>query len=105
MAETFKLPVQSNPGAASITDLFTATTQVVGRINVANRSATPTAFRISLAPGGAADDVSQYIAYDTPIGGNDVYTSVTFTLGSGDKIRVYATLATLTFTLARVEIT
>jgi hypothetical protein len=109
MAETRKILGQSNPGAASLTDAYTvpASTQVVGSsIVICNRSATPTSFRVSVAVGGATDDNKQYLYYDLPIAGNDTFiATIGFTLGAADKIRVYATLATLTFNIFGVELT
>src|SRR5262245_8590400 len=101
MADTYKVLGQSNPSAATLTDLYTvpASTQVVGSsVTVANRSATPTSFRLSVAPAGAADANQHYFAYDVAIGANEAKS---FTLGlclqATDKIRCYATLATLSF--------
>jgi hypothetical protein len=107
MPDTYKVLGQSNPIAATLTDAYTvpASTQVIGSsITVANRSATPTAFRISIAIAGAADANQQYIAYDTPIGANETKAFVIgFTLAATDKVRVYATLATLSFNIFGVE--
>jgi uncharacterized lipoprotein YbaY len=109
MAFTYKILGQSNPGAAALTAVYTvpaATQTIVSSIIIANRSAVPTAFRISLAFAGAADDPKQYIAFDAPIMGNSVvdFTSG-FSLGTGDIIRVYGTLATLAFNISGVEVT
>lgn len=83
-----------------------ATNTVVSTIIIANRSAVATTFRISVAPGGAADAPEQYIAYDAPIDAND---SVPLTIGASlaatDVVRVYATLATLSFNGFGIEIT
>ena len=105
MANAWRVAGQSDPSATTLTDAYTvpAAREFVGHVIVANRSATPTAFRISLAPNGAADANSQYIAYDVPIGANDVYTSPKFGIDATDKVRVYATLATLSFTVTGVE--
>lgn len=101
MAVAYKVLGQSNPSAATSTTLYTcpsATQTVLSCIIVANRSATPTSFRVSVDVNGAGDSNEDYIAYDVPIGGNE-----TIALGHGicvdasDLIRVYATLATLTF--------
>jgi hypothetical protein len=91
---------QATPTQADLTDFFTcpAATYIVGRVTVTNRSAAGTTFRLALAVGGEADDNKQYLAYDTPIDGRDVYEKMV-TMGPGDVLRVYATLATLTFTL------
>lgn len=107
MADTYKVLGQSDPVAATLTDLYTvpAATSVVGStVTVCNRSATPTAFRISVAIAGAADANPQYIAYDVPIGGNEAMSfTIGITLAATDKVRVRATLATLSFNLFGVE--
>jgi hypothetical protein len=79
---------------------------VVSSINVSNRSATPTSFRISVAVAGAADNDKQYIAYDVAIAANATATfKVGLALATTDVIRVYATLATLSFNIFGLEIT
>lgn len=109
MAEQPKVLGQLNPSAASLTDLYTvpaATSVVVSTIVVANRSSTGTSFRISVAPAGAANDDKQYIYYDVAIPGNDTFSAtIGITLEVTDVVRVYATLATLSFNLFGVEIT
>lgn len=107
MADTFKVLGQTNPSAATLTDSYTvpaATEAVISSVTVANRSSTGTAFRLSVAVAGAADSNEQYYAYDVSIGGNE---SKTFTLGitlaATDVMRVYATLATLSFNIFGVE--
>jgi hypothetical protein len=109
MADTFKIIGQSNPSAATLTDAYTvpaSTSAILSTITVANRSATATAFRITVAPAGAADDPKHYLAYDIPIAGNDSNTlTLGITLATTDKVRVYATLATLAFNLFGLEIT
>lgn len=107
MADTYKVLGQSDPAAATLTDAYTvpASTQVItSTITIANRSATPTAFRLAISPAGAAIANQHYIAYDVPIGANDslAYT-IGITLAATDKIRVYAVLATLSFNIFGVE--
>ena len=109
MPDTLKVLGQSNPAAATLTDIYTvpgATSAMVSSITITNRSATGTSFRLSVAIAGAADANQQYIAYDIPINGNSM---VTMTLGIGlattDVFRVYATLATLSFNLFGIEVT
>jgi len=61
MADALKVLGQLNPSAASLTDLYEvpgATEAIVSSITVANRSVTPTAFRISVAIAGAADSLA-----------------------------------------------
>lgn len=108
MANAYKILGQSKPSATTLTDIYTvpaATSAIVSTITVCNQSATATSFRISVAPAGAADATSQYIYYDVAIAGNDTF-ACTFgiSLATTDKIRVYNTLATLSFTVTGVEI-
>jgi len=109
MAETYKVLSQSAPSAAALTALYTvpaATEAVASSIVVTNRSSTATAFRVSVAPAGAADTVAQYLYYDIPIPGNDTFiATVGLTLAATDVVRVYATLATLSFSLFGTEVT
>ena len=109
MANAYKILGQSAPAAATGTTLYTcpgATQTVVSVITVCNRSAIGTTFRVSIDPAAAGDSNADYIAYDVPIGGNE-----TLELGRGvvlnatDLLRVYNTLATLTFNAFGVEIT
>lgn len=106
MADTYKTLAQANPAAATLTDAYTVpalTSAIISTITVANRSVA-TSFRLSVAIAGAADANQQYIAYDVPIGANETI-ALTFgiTLATTDIIRVYATLATLSFNIFGVE--
>ena len=109
MAETLKVLGQSAPTAANLTDAYTvpaATSAVVSTITVVNRSVTATAFRVSVAVAGAGDAVAQYLYYDMPIDGNDSFAAtIGITLATTDVVRVYATLATLSFSLFGTEVT
>jgi hypothetical protein len=107
MATTYKILGQSKPNATTLTDAYTvpaATTATVSTITVANQSATATSFRISVAVNGASDTASQYLYYDIAIPGNNTFaTTIGITLGAGDVVRVYNTLATLSFNIFGVE--
>jgi hypothetical protein len=109
MAETLKVLAQSNPVATTLTDAYTvpgATQTIISSITVCNRSAVTTSFRISIAVGGAVDDVKQYLYYDFVIAGNMTFTFVSgITLAATDVMRVYAALATLSFNIFGAEIT
>jgi hypothetical protein len=107
VADTYKVLGQANPAAATLTSLYAVpgvTQAIVSTVTVANRSATPTSFRLSVAIAAAADANQQYIAYDVPIGANE---AIALTLGialqASDVIRCYATLATLSFNAFGVE--
>jgi hypothetical protein len=107
MPDTYKTLAQSNPAAATLTDAYTvpgATQAIVSSITIANRSATPTSFRVSVAIAGAVDANPQYIAFDVAIGGNEsIALTLGITLAATDVVRVYATLATLSFNIFGVE--
>lgn len=109
MAVTQKVLAQSKPSATTLTDAYTvpASTQAtISTIYVTNQSSTATTFRISVAVAGLADTSKQYLYYDIPINGNDTFAAtVGITLGAADVIRVYATLANLSFNIFGVEIT
>ena len=109
MANANKKLAGSAPSAATLTDAYTvpgATSAIVSTIAVCNRSATATTFRLAHSLAGAADATSQYFFYDAPVLGNE---TITLTLGiamaTTDVLRVYATLATITFTAWGVEVT
>ena len=110
MAEVLKVLGQLNPSAATLTDIYTvpaATSAVISSIIVANRDASvATSFRITVAVAGAGDSSEQYIYDDIDIPAKDTFTaSLGITLAATDVIRVYATLATLSFNIYGSEIT
>lgn len=107
MPQIYRVLGQSAPNATTLTDIYTVTQPVrnaiLSSINVANRGAATT-FRIAISVNGAAVTDKDYIAYDTPIAAND---AVSFNLGislsQGDIVRVYNTLATLSFSVFGLE--
>jgi len=59
-----------------------------------------------VAVAGAALATKQYLYYDVAIGGNDTFmATIGITLATTDVVRVYATLATLSFNLFGIETT
>lgn len=109
MAVTYKTLSQTAPGAATLTDSYTvpgATSAIVSSILVCNRSAVATSFRVSVAVAGAADATKQYLYYDVALPGNDTFlATLGLTLAATDVVRVYATLATVTFNIFGSELT
>lgn len=107
MADTYKVLGQSAPLAATLTTAYTVpavTSTVVSSITIANRSATPTTYRIAVRPAGAAIANQHYIAYDIAIGANQTQTmTLGITLATTDVVSVYATLATVSFNIFGVE--
>lgn len=109
MAESFKILGQANPFVTTLTDLYTvpaSTSASISTLVVANRSATGTTFRASVAIAGAADDPKQYIFYDYIIDGNaSVTITIGITLPAAAVLRVYSGAATLSYNVFGVEIT
>lgn len=101
MATVYKILGQSNPSSATSTDLYTvpaAKSTVVSTITVCNQLTTDATFRISIAEAGVAISGKQYIAYDAAIrGGGFVTLTLGITMDTTDKIRVYASTASLSF--------
>jgi len=108
MATTYKVLGQSAPSATTATTLYTApsaTSTVVSTINVCNRATTGDTFRIAIRPAGAALATSHYLAYDTPVPGNDsISLTIGVSLAATDVITVYAGTANLTFAAFGAEI-
>lgn len=82
---------QNSPANTNLTDVYTTPSGngvVVSTITVANRNATPSTFRLSIAIAGAADTNSQYLYYDQVIDSNETF-ACTFgiTLAPTDVVR------------------
>lgn len=102
MADTPKILAQSDPPAATLTDIYTAPANgaVISTISICNRSASAVDSRLSFAIGGAADSVEQYMYYDLSIPGNDnLQSTCGIALGNGDVVRAYAIVQQLSFIL------
>ncbi len=109
MAEQPKVLGQRDPAAATLETIYTVTAPVTGAVIstfvVCNRSATPTSFRMAVSPAGAAISDEMYQYFDRPITAFDTFAA-TFGIGLEvtDVVRVYATLATLSFSVHGLEI-
>ena len=108
MASVYKVLGQSNPGAASLTDVYTvpgATSAIISTIVVCNRSLVPTTYRLGIAPAGAGTALQHYLAYDAPIGSAETITlTLGVTLAATDVVRIYAVLATISVNVFGEEI-
>jgi hypothetical protein len=105
MAQTPISPKQSNPSAASLTEIYDCpdSTTFVGHLIIANRSQIGTQFRVSIEIDDAGTSNEQFLAYDVAIAGNEVIDLTGITMSADDRLNVYATLATLSFNLMGVE--
>lgn len=108
MATAYKILGQEAPLATTDTDVYTvpsATQSVVSTIVVANRGATAGTYRIAIRAAGATIANEHYIAYDTPIAGNDSTTlTIGITLGATDVITAYCSSADMSVNVFGSEI-
>lgn len=107
MADSYKVLGQSAPLAATPTDAYTvpaSTEAIISTVVICNRSGTATTFRISVAVAGAGAANEQYLAYDAAIAANETISlTIGITMEATDVLRVYATLATVSFNIFGVE--
>lgn len=108
MAEVLKILAQGSPAATTLTDLYTVpslTSTTVSTITVCNRGGVTASFRISVAAGGAADGVSQYLYYDQTVESNSTFSiTIGITLAAGDKIRAYSSTSGISFNVFGIEV-
>ena len=111
--EAYKVIAQAEPAASILTDVFTvpASTEIVISSvvisNTAQQASPQDAFvRVSIAIGGAADSIKQYLVYDTKILKNNTLALVLgITLAATDKIRVFSDQTDVAFNFFGTEIT
>lgn len=104
MADLWGALGQIAPAATTLTDAYTVPTGKHATVEViaCNRSGAATV-RVSHAAGGAADATNQYILFDYALAANATQSTLRFTAGPSDKIRVYASTATVTFNVNGIE--
>lgn len=98
---------QATPAANTLTDLYTVpavTSAALGLLMVCNTNNASIAFRVSIAVGGAADALKQYLYYDAVLGANLSNGAILgISLNTGDIVRVRSDTANVAFTLNVVE--
>ncbi len=108
MTISYKVLGQTNPSANTAANLYvvpSGTSSVISTLNICNLSAGAASFRIAVRPLGTTLANVHYIAYDTPVPGND---SISMTLGitvsATDIIAVQANSALVSFSAFGTEI-
>ena len=95
------LGTQTIPAASTNTDLYTvpaATQAVVSTLTICNQASTAATFNVAVRPAGAALATKHYIAYGTPIAGNDtIALTLGITLATTDVITVNSSSGNLSF--------
>ncbi len=109
MPIAYKILGQQSPSASVETDLYTvpaATQAVVSSLVICNRSGSSTTFRVSVSAGGGATVNKDYLYFDIAIPAYETFiATVGLSLGTGDKVRVLAASADLSFNLFGSEVT
>lgn len=109
MTTTYKVLGQVNPTATTATSLYTvpsATSAVASSLVICNQVATPCTYRVAVRPVGATLAALHYLAYDTVLNQNDsVILTMGITLAATDVVTVYASTATVSFSLFGCEVT
>ena len=111
MATSYKILAQNNPSATTESTLYTApssTSTVVSTIMICNQSSTAATYRIAVQPSadaGSSAAAKHWIVYGATVAGSDA-TALTLgiTLATGDRIRVYASTANISFSAFGSEI-
>ena len=96
----------SEPLAVTVTDVYTAAASKLTtvRVMVANKGAAALAYRLSVAPLGAADADSQYFVYDETLNANASGSSPPLVLAPTDVVRAYTDIATLIVTVIGLQV-
>lgn len=78
-------------------------TQAQVTLYVCNQGGSVEYFRIALVPANSVLATPRYIAYDTPLTGNGVFSVTGIGLSDGDAIWVKSTFGNLSFTATGIE--
>ena len=107
MATTYAILAQSNPSATTETTLYTASAAtVVSSLVICNQTASAATYRIAVRPSADGSTAAKHwIVYGATVGGSDS-TALTLglTLATGDKVKIYASTANISFSAFGSEI-
>lgn len=109
MAQNLKILGQSSPSINTLTALYTVpanTSASVSSLTICNTNNSGYAnIRVSVAVGGAADNIKQYMYYNLPIDNNDTFiATIGIALATTDVVRVYSDTANVSFVLTGCEV-
>ena len=91
------------PAAATLSPLYTVPTgkTFTGRI-VCTCTGADTTVRVSVAPGGAADEPKQYVLYDSELLAGGSIATAPLDLDAGDVVRVRSVSGAVNFHLTGI---
>jgi hypothetical protein len=103
MATAYKILGQVAPAATTETTLYTSTSveTIVSSLVICNQAGTSATYRIAVQPSADAGSdaaAKHFIVYGATVAASDsVILTVGLTLAAGDRIRVYASSSTTSF--------
>jgi hypothetical protein len=108
MPSAYKVLGQSNPAATTATTLYTVPvtkSAVASTLAVCNQGASSATFRVAVRPAGATLAATHYLVFDSSLTANDsAFLTLGITLATTDVVTVYASSASLSFSLFGSEI-
>ena len=108
MPTNYKILAQATSATAD-TSLYTVPTDteaVISTLAICNRGTASATYRIATRIDGTATADQHYLAYDTPISGNDtIALTLGISLDANDQISALASTTDLTFQIFGAEIT
>jgi hypothetical protein len=108
MPSTYKVLGQSNPAATTATTLYSVPASraaVASTLSVCNQGASSATFRVAVRPAGATLAATHYLVFDSSLTANDsAFLTLGITLATTDVVTVYASSASLSFSLFGSEI-
>jgi len=104
MATSYKVLGQAATsviGASTEGTLYTAggTSAIISTLSICNQASTPATYRIAIRPAGqSSTSAANWIVYGATVAGSDsTFLTNGLTLAVGDKIQVYASSNTVSF--------
>lgn len=109
MASTYKILGQSAPAATTETTLYTAplaTSTIISTVTVCNQAASPATFRIAVRPSAEGTTLAKHwIVYGATVDASDsTFLTLGLTIGPNDKVQIYSSSATMSFSAFGSEI-
>lgn len=101
MATAYKVLGQNTPSANTLTTLYTvpsSTSTVVSTLSICNTTTNDTNVDIAICPANVTANTEQYIVKNCLVSQSDsVFLTLGVTLATTDTIRVFATVANVSF--------
>ncbi len=109
MATAYKVLAQINPSATTETTLYTvpsSTSAVVSTLAVCNQSGSSGTYRIAVRPAADGSTAAKHwIVYGATVAASDsIMLTLGITLAEGDKVQVYSSSSSMSFSVFGSEL-